>query len=141
MRYPYLYRPLVEYCLRLPREMRTQPFARKWVMREAMKDTVTEIVRVRRTKGAISGRTRWSLRRESKTVATLTRDSLLVDLGCVDASRLRRAIDRAIEGDDKVLFAVTRTLALETWMRVVNDRWDDRGAPAEREDLALVPAG
>ncbi len=141
MRYPYLYRPLVEYCLQLPRELRTQPFARKWVMREAAKGIVPEIVRVRRTKGAISGRTRWSLRRESAVVDSLLCDSILAELGCIDPVKLRRALDQAIEGDDKVLFAAVRTLALETWLRVTNDRWADCGAPTESQDLALAPAG
>ncbi|MDB4917221.1 MAG: Aspartate--ammonia ligase, partial [Gemmatimonadetes bacterium] len=37
VRYPFLYRPLVEFALRLPPVMRTRPHARKWILREAMR--------------------------------------------------------------------------------------------------------
>jgi asparagine synthase (glutamine-hydrolysing) len=140
MRYPYLYRPLVEFSLRLPRELRTQPFARKWVMREALKGILPEKVRARRGKGAISGRTRWSLNRETMKVDELIDAPFLADLGCVETGSLRGAVDQALKGDDKILFAVVRTLALESWLQVLADRWDARGAPTESVALNLVPA-
>ncbi|MBX6365395.1 MAG: hypothetical protein IRZ00_16115, partial [Gemmatimonadetes bacterium] len=37
LRYPFLYRPLVELSLRLPPELRTRPLQQKWVLREAMR--------------------------------------------------------------------------------------------------------
>src|SRR5580704_15834772 len=45
MRCPYLYRPLVEFCLRLPRELRIESATKKVVMREAMKGVLPEVIR------------------------------------------------------------------------------------------------
>jgi asparagine synthase (glutamine-hydrolysing) len=139
MRYPFLYRPLVEFSLRLPRELRTQPGARKWVMREAMRGTLPEKIRTRRGKGAISGRTRWSLHREAATIEDLLREPILADLGCIEPQALRKAVRDSLEGDDKILFAAVRTLSLETWLRVITGRWKStRPSVAAEEFPALV---
>ena len=127
MRCPYLYRPLVEFCLRLPRELRIESATKKWVMREAMKGVLPEVVRTRRDKGAINGRTRWTLSREGATIGRMLKSSILAELGCIDISKVRQAIERARTGDDTVLFAVTRTLALEFWLQVTSHRWGVRG--------------
>src|SRR5581483_6873597 len=89
MRFPYLYRPLLEFCLRLPRELRIQSATKKWIMRETMEGVLPEVVRSRRDKGAISGRTRWALTREGLTIATILKKSILAELGCIDIARVR----------------------------------------------------
>lgn len=127
MRCPYLYRPLVEFCLRLPRELRIESATKKWVMREAMTGVLPEAIRTRRDKGAISGRTRWTLSREGKAITDMLKSSILAELGCIDVAKVRQAIERARTGDDDVLFAVTRTLALEFWLQVTTRRWEGRG--------------
>jgi asparagine synthase (glutamine-hydrolysing) len=140
MRCPYLYRPFVEFCLRLPRELRIESATKKWVMREAMKGVLPEFIRARRDKGAISGRTRWALSREGSTVATMLKSSVLAELGCIDIAKVRQAIERARTGDDAVLFAVTRTLALEFWLQVINHRWGARGLTTDSATSTLAVA-
>jgi hypothetical protein len=115
MRCPFLYRPFVEFCLR-------------------------EGVRTRRDKGAISGRTRWTLSREGSTIATMLKSSILADLGCIDIAKVRKAIERARTGDVAVMFAVTRTLALEFWLQVTNHRWGVRGLPIDSAASTLAVA-
>jgi asparagine synthase (glutamine-hydrolysing) len=129
MRFPYLYRPLVEFSLRLPRELRIQSATKKWLMREAMKGVLPEMIRTRRDKGAISGRTRWALSREAPTITRMLDRSILADLGCIDTNRVRQAVERARVGDDAALYSVTRTLSLEFWLQVTNHRWAVRGLP------------
>ncbi|HWZ59325.1 MAG TPA: asparagine synthase-related protein, partial [Gemmatimonadaceae bacterium] len=141
MRYPFLDRRLVEFSLRLPRAFRTQPYARKWIQREALRGVLPESVRTRRSKAGIVGRTRWSLQREHAVVADLLRDPIVVDLGYVDHARLRDAIERSVAGDDALLFAVVRVLSFETWLRVRADRWQSRGAPTGADREGLLPAG
>jgi asparagine synthase (glutamine-hydrolysing) len=141
MRYPFLDRRLVEFSLQLPRALRTQPHARKWIQREAMRGVLPETVRTRRSKGGISGRTRWSLDREHAVVADLLRDPIVTQLGYVDRHALGAAIERARAGDDLVLFEVVRVLSLETWLRVRTGRWQSRGAPTGADREELLPVG
>jgi asparagine synthase (glutamine-hydrolysing) len=137
MRYPFLDRRLVEYSLRLPRALRTQPHARKWIQREALRGVLPESVRTRRSKAGIAGRTRWSLQREHAVVTELLRDPIVAQLGYVDRAGLRAAIERSVAGDDLLLFEVVRVLSFETWLRVRAGRWQSRGAftGADREEL------
>jgi asparagine synthase (glutamine-hydrolysing) len=141
MRYPFLDRRLVEFSLRLPREFRTRPHARKWIQREALRGVLPESVRTRRSKGGIAGRTRWSLDRERGVVADLLRDPIVTQLGYVDRDALSAAIERARAGDDLLLFEVVRVLSFETWLRVRAGRWQSRGAPTGADREELLPAG
>jgi asparagine synthase (glutamine-hydrolysing) len=86
-------------------------------MREAMRGVLPEVVRTMRTKTAISGRVRWSLVRERGKVEGLLRDPILAQMGAIEPEPLRRAIDVAVNGDDRLLFGVLRPLSLETWLR------------------------
>ena len=128
MRFPFLYRPLVEFSLRLPRELRTRPTGRKWIMREALRGVLPESVRTRRGKGGISRRVRWSLGRERGLIDELLRDPMLAQLGVVDPAALRRTLADAERGDDLVLFPAVRALALETWLRVRAGGWSTRAS-------------
>jgi asparagine synthase (glutamine-hydrolysing) len=123
MRYPFLYRPLVEASLRLPARQRVRPNASKWILREAARDVLPEQVRTRSTKGGIDARILWSLNREKPRLDALLRDPILAQLGCIDPVALRRAVDdarRGIAGNNVHLFSA---LSLETWLSVRNGAW------------------
>jgi asparagine synthase (glutamine-hydrolysing) len=140
MRFPYLYRPFVEFCLRLPRELRIESATKKLIMRESMKGVLPESVRTRRDKGVISGRTRWTLSREGAFIGRILKASILAELGCIDVARVRHAIEQGRNGDDAAMFAVARTLALEFWLQVTNHRWADRGLPTYSAASTLAVA-
>ncbi|HSJ08957.1 MAG TPA: asparagine synthase-related protein [Longimicrobiales bacterium] len=123
MRYPFLYRPLVEWSLRLPARTRVRPEAHKWVLRQAMKDVLPESVRTRRTKGSIDARMLWSLQRERKRLDVLLRDPILAQLGCVDANALRASVEAARRGVRQHNVQLFTTLALETWLSVRDGAW------------------
>ncbi|HUF51661.1 MAG TPA: asparagine synthase-related protein [Longimicrobiales bacterium] len=123
MRYPFLYRPLVEWSLRLPATQRVRPHARKWILREATRDVLPESVRTRATKGGIDARILWSLQRERTRIDALLRDPMLAQLGCIDPAVLRTAVEQArcgIPVNNVLLFSA---LALETWLAVRNGQW------------------
>ncbi|MGH7447835.1 MAG: asparagine synthase-related protein, partial [Longimicrobiales bacterium] len=128
MRYPYLYRPLVEASLRLPAKQRVRPNAHKWILRQAMRDVLPENVRMRSTKGGIDARILWSLQREKPRLDALLRDPILAQLGCIDAAALRHAVDQARRGIPVNNVQLFTALALETWLSVRNDAW--AAAPA-----------
>ncbi|MGH7470930.1 MAG: asparagine synthase-related protein, partial [Longimicrobiales bacterium] len=122
MRYPFLSRPLVEFSLRLPVSMRARPFARKWVLREAMTNVLPEPVRTRQSKGRIDARILWSLNREAATVQWLLREPILGDLGLVDVDHLRSAVEEARSGIKHNLVMLMSALSLETWLAVRSGR-------------------
>ena len=47
VRYPLMYRPLVEFAMRLPPGLRGRPHAQRWVLRAAMKGILPDRVRTR----------------------------------------------------------------------------------------------
>ncbi len=124
VRYPFLSRPLVEFSLRLPVHMRARPFARKWVLREAMRDVLPEAVRTRQRKGSIDARIVWSLQRESATVQALLREPILAELGLLDAQQLRAAVEEARSGVKHNLVMLMSALSLETWLAVRSGKAD-----------------
>lgn len=128
VRHPFLYRPLVEFGLRLPPELCVQPHARKWVLREAMRGILPEVVRTRVGKGANAGCIQESLRHERVKLERMLRDPLLAQLGCVDAAKLQAAYASALQTTDaEFVGAVTQTLAVETWLQVRSGRWNANG--------------
>jgi asparagine synthase (glutamine-hydrolysing) len=123
MRYPFLYRPLVEWSLRLPPKQRVRPNARKWILREATRDVLPEQVRTRTTKGGIDARILWSLQQERPRLDAMLRDPILAQLGCVEPDLLRNAVSDARRGVPVNNVQLFSALALETWLAVRSGRW------------------
>jgi asparagine synthase (glutamine-hydrolysing) len=126
MRYPFLYRPLVEHSLTLTPSMIMRPHQSKWVLREAMHGIVPDLVRLRTGKGTIGARVRWSFAHEHERVAELIDAPILGDLGCIDVSELARAVSRVQRGKPSRTGGLMALLALETWLRVRSGRWNVR---------------
>ncbi|HEX2094770.1 MAG TPA: asparagine synthase-related protein, partial [Longimicrobiaceae bacterium] len=126
MRYPFLYRPLVEMALRLPPEMFLRPRVTKWILREAMRGVLPEGIRTRRGKGGPDARMTWSLTREAPRLEAMLRDPLIGQMGWIRPEGLRAALAQARAGASPDLLAVHAALSLETWLLVTSGRWDDR---------------
>lgn len=123
MRYPFLHRPLVEYSLRLPVHMRIRPYARKWVLREAMRDVLPERIRTRIAKGGIDARIMWAFQKEKNRLDQLVEEPLLADLGLIDANALRRAVEDTRCGGQQNLVLLMSALSLETWLAAREGRF------------------
>jgi asparagine synthase (glutamine-hydrolysing) len=137
VRHPFLYRPLVEFALSLPPEMLVRPYARKWLLREAMRGIVPEVVRTRIGKGSASERYAWSLSAQRQLLEPLVRESMLADLGVVSRADLRAAFDDAPyqpgrKGDPHT--ALEGVLAIEAWLQMRAGRWP-RGGHIVARDL------
>lgn len=125
VRYPFCHRPLVEFGLALPAEVGRRPNARKWILREAMRGCLPEIIRERRWKGAFDGRIAWSLMHERDRFDALVEHSVLAELGCIEIAPLRAAIEKATTVDGEIERGqVLNVLALELWLRMRTGRWD-----------------
>ncbi len=130
VRHPFLYRPLVEFALRLPPEFCARPYERKWVLREAMRGIVPELVRTRVGKGTQTERYAWSLAHQRPLLEPLVRDSMLADLGIVDAGALRTAFDAASHQSarrDELHATLQGVLAIEAWLQMRAGRWPRGG--------------
>ena len=126
VRHPYLYRPLVEFALRLPPTSCVRPHQRKWILREAMRGILPEAVRTRVGKGGPQGGLAWSLVRQKPLLEPLLHDQVLAELGVVDPIKLRasfEALPREPDGREKLHAAVHHTLAIEAWLQMRSGRW------------------
>jgi asparagine synthase (glutamine-hydrolysing) len=123
VRYPFLDRELLEFSLQLPPESRVRPGAPKWILRAAMRGRLPEEIRTRRGKGHVGARAVWALRHERTQLEALIRDPILGQLGCVDPSRLRAAMEAAWKGHVPNTVLLLSVLALETWLAVSYNRW------------------
>ncbi len=126
VRYPFLDRRLVEFCLTLKPSAIAQPLYSKVPLRLAMRGVLPERIRTRAGKGTLGARFRWSLDRERETVTELVTDPILADYGVVEPIELGRALRRVQEGRSTRYHWLIRFLALETWLRVRSGRWAGR---------------
>jgi asparagine synthase (glutamine-hydrolysing) len=130
VRHPYLYRPLVEFALRLPPELCARPNARKWALREAMRGLVPEVVRTRVGKAGPYGRFAWSLSAQRELLSPLLDAPILADLGVVDPTKLRAWFETAPhmpDGRQKWHATLHHTLAIEAWLQMRSGRWPSGG--------------
>lgn len=122
-RHPFLDRRLVEFSLGLPARLCAQPCARKWILREAMRGILPEVVRTRPGKGSVDPMLSRSLSRYHEHIRTLVARSMLAELGLLNPTILLRAVARAVHGADHLRVAVARTLAVESWLQARSGRW------------------
>jgi asparagine synthase (glutamine-hydrolysing) len=126
VRHPFLYRPLVEFALRLPPELCVRPHARKWVLREAMRGILPEVVRARVGKGGPAELYAWSLTAQRPLLEELVREPILADLGVVDGGKLREAFDEMPHQPrrgDQLHATLHMTLVIEAWLQMRVGRW------------------
>lgn len=123
VRYPFLSRPLVEFTLRLPINMKVRPAVQKYVLREAMRGIVPEMVRARTHKGGIDARILWALKHEQRLIEELSSDPIIAQMGFVDAKWLRDTVELARQGAWSNTVQVMSALALESWLRARNGAW------------------
>jgi len=123
LRHPFLYRPLVEFALRLPPALCAQPYARKWLLRQAMRGIVPEDVRTRVGKGRQAELYAWSLATQRSLLGPLVRDSILAELGLVDSAKLDAAFNAPPSHRNGGYGAVQSTLSVEAWLRMRSGRW------------------
>jgi asparagine synthase (glutamine-hydrolysing) len=126
VRHPLLYRPLVEFALRLPPQLRARPHAHRWVLRQAMRGILPEKVRTRVGKPGTGDFLAWSLITEQRRLAALVKAPILGDLGLVEPERLRTSFHEVLHGvaGSKSLCApLLNTLAVEAWLQLRSGGW------------------
>jgi asparagine synthase (glutamine-hydrolysing) len=133
VRHPFLHRPLVEFALTLPPELCARPQARKWVLRQAMRGILPELVRQRIGKGVLVGCFAWSAAHQQKLLEPLARESILAALGIIDSREWSAAFSAAQNEQanrERLSGAVQTTLAIEAWLQMRTGRWPRGATPA-----------
>jgi len=126
LRHPFLYRPLVEFALRLRPEWVARPQARKWVLREAMRGIVPDRVLTRIGKGSPAEVYASAVITRKTLLEPLVQEPILADLGLADAAQLRTAFATAAQQPHKghEWHAMLHcTLAVEAWLQLRSGRW------------------
>lgn len=139
VRHPFLYRPLVEFALRLPPELRARPYAHRWVVREAMRGVLPELIRTRVGKPETSDILAWCLKTQRATLTSLLQEPILADLGVLDGAELRVALDFALDRTGRGQYAhpeILSALAVEAWLQMRSGRWPRGGSLGSTEVVA-----
>jgi asparagine synthase (glutamine-hydrolysing) len=130
VRHPFLYRPLIEFALRLPPELRARPHAHRWIVREAMRGILPETIRTRVGKPETSAVLARCLSADRAALAQLLQDPILAQLGIVDRTQLRTAFDLALQQNGREQYAhpeIISALAVEAWLQMRSGRWPRGG--------------
>lgn len=139
---PFLDRPLVELSLGFAPAICAQPCARKWVLREAMRGILPELVRTRHGKGSVDGAFAHWLAREGIRLTRKVEGSEIAQLGIIEPVALRVAIQDGVNGEPHLRAALVRAFALEVWLLARSGQWTAGGVSrttAARSQFALQP--
>jgi asparagine synthase (glutamine-hydrolysing) len=126
VRYPYLHRPLVEFSLQLPPELKVSDGKHKWILREAMRGILPEEIRQRTSKGFINVGADRSLTDQHARLDSLLERSVLGDMGCIDVGLARKALTQRTQRQFSDNRQLENLLTLETWFTVKLGRWNAR---------------
>ena len=116
-RYPFLDRDLLEFLYNVPREQLVQPGRRRSLMRRALRGIVPEAVLERKRKAYVVRAPLISFHAEAARIREWTTDMVCCDIGAVDLKHFQQELAAASRGDDSHLWRLSRTLALESWLR------------------------
>jgi hypothetical protein len=108
---------LLEFLYNVPREQIVQPGRRRSLMRRALRGIVPEAVLERKRKAYVARAPLKSLHAEAETLRAWTANMICCEIGAVDFQQFERALAAACRGDDSHLWRISRTLALESWLR------------------------
>jgi asparagine synthase (glutamine-hydrolysing) len=126
LRHPLLYRPLVEFALSLPHQLRYKAHLPRWILRQALRGVLPDTVRSRVGKPDTSDVLVRSLDGGRAHLRALLERPLLAEMGLIDPARLRAAFDETLlPGADMLArhIALFPTLAVEAWLQIRSGRW------------------
>ena len=122
-RFPYLDRDLVDFLFRIPRQQITRPGQRRSLMRRSLQQLIPTEVLNRRRKAYISRGPLVAVRNAHTQILALLEAPMLADAGWVDREALRASAEEVLSGRDSTRWGyLTRTLALELWLRSRGNR-------------------
>lgn len=141
-RYPYLDRDLVEFLLAVPRAHLARPGRRRYMMRNAMKGIVPDLVLERKRKASVQRAPIAAFHKHRRNLEELFRSSLLVSHGFIELSRLNAALERTCTTSTAEAWpSLLRAINLEIWLRGLSgkvNRASISGAAVSHQALRLI---
>jgi asparagine synthase (glutamine-hydrolysing) len=122
VRYPFVDRRLVEFCLSIPLEQLTRPGETRSLMRRALRGIVPEKVLLRRSKNVPAQPIGHAIEREWTRVSRLFERPLLQEYGIASGAGLEQALRRARHGAEKFLGPLLWAIVLEEWLQQASAR-------------------
>jgi len=122
-RFPFFDRRVMEFCFRTPGHLKLRDGWRRWLLRNALSDTLPPKIRDRTTKGDLSVAYYETLRSED---SDQLRDLFTADQfpPYLDQERVQSEFDKFMDGDESnVLANVWRPALLCRWFELT-DRYD-----------------
>ncbi|MGH3812651.1 MAG: albusnodin/ikarugamycin family macrolactam cyclase [Pseudonocardiaceae bacterium] len=118
---PFLDNQVVAACLAVPVCERTTVTVAKPLLRAALCQHVPAGVLDRSTKGDYTAYEYHGLRASARELRALLRNPLLAELGVIDPTRPRRALETGIAGGAIPLGALSDVIAAEVWLRALDE--------------------
>lgn len=122
MRFPFLDRRLVEFSLAIDLEQLMRPGETKSVLRRALRGTLPEEVRLRRSKAGLDEALYRALVKNGAWLSTLLSDLQVSEYGFVNKEALSKTLKRVRHGKSVTTPQLLRTLCLEFWLRSLAGR-------------------
>jgi asparagine synthase (glutamine-hydrolysing) len=116
-RYPFFDRDLLEFLYNVPRAQIVRPGRRRSLMRRALLGIVPEALLERKRKAVVARAGLKSLSAQAEEVTAWAKNMVCSELGAIDIDCFRRVLAAACRGDASHLWRLSRTLALESWLR------------------------
>jgi asparagine synthase (glutamine-hydrolysing) len=142
-RFPFLDRRLVEFLMAIPLAQKLRPGQTRSLLRRALRGTLPEAVRKRRSKAGPHEAIYRALTREWPGISALFQDPLVCRLGYVNRESLKLTLQKVRHGAKVTSPQLIRTICLEIWLHSLARRHErSRGAassnlpPARRQHLA-----
>lgn len=120
--YPFLHRPLVEFCLGTPLEQKLRPGETRSVLRRAMGGILPPLVARRRGKAGPDSAIVRAFAREWPVLHDLFSDSRAAAHGIIDRDTFLGALTRARYGINIDTPSLLRIISIECWLRTLEQR-------------------
>lgn len=115
--FPFLHRPLVEFCLGIPLEQKLRPGATRSVLRRAMGGILPPLVAERKGKSGPDAAISRAIAREWPVLHDLFSDSRAAAHGIIDRDTFLAALTRARYGINIDTPSLLRIISIECWLR------------------------
>lgn len=121
IRYPYLHRPLVEFCLGIPVEQKMRPGEMRSLQRRALHQIVPTEILSRKDKCTPNEAIVRAVVRRRGWLNRLFENSRSAAHGYINGDLLCREIDECAYGGRIATFELLRAISLEIWLRTLDE--------------------